>query len=315
MSSVEVCKQMFENMKDIDFPNVRNRIYGKEEMSGCHEPKENKGNTHHCEGCGVVINDCTCIWNNFRNLYEMLRDLSIKSDQQWDLMYKTQDNLSKRIHEVSDTCIHNNGIICKDLNRLEERVNTINSNVLTAGATEMFIESNVRNIHKRIDELPSSDYDERINSLENINIEKRLISLESEHLANCLDPKVWVHVAERLDKLESVSSRAEILCDNFGMMIERVLEPNVTNLHKRIDELETQVKELNRYQDVTHAQHRLFVNRKLPHKCPSCDLTGAIMIENMEEAARFDSNVVMKTNDGRLFIWCKSCKGEGIVWG
>jgi DNA repair exonuclease SbcCD ATPase subunit len=47
-----------------------------------------------------------------------------------------------------------------------------------------------------------NDHDKRIDDLENICAEKRLIQLESAHLANCLDPKVWVHVNERLEKLE-----------------------------------------------------------------------------------------------------------------
>jgi uncharacterized coiled-coil protein SlyX len=73
-------------------------------MSGCHEPKDNI-NTHPCSGCGVAVCDCKCIYNNFRNLYGIVRDLSIKTDEQWDLMYKTQDSLSKRISKLEDNCI------------------------------------------------------------------------------------------------------------------------------------------------------------------------------------------------------------------
>lgn len=52
---------------------------------------------------------------------------------------------------------------------------------------------------------------------------------------------------------------------------------------------------------------------KIPHKCPVCDFSGAIQLESMEEITRFKD--VMKTDDGRYFIWCKSCEGKGIVWG
>lgn len=75
-----------------------------------------------------------------------------------------------------------------------------------------------------------------------------------------------------------------------------------------------EVKELKRFQDITSQQYEKVINKKHPHKCPVCDFSGAIMLETIKEITRF-SSVVLNTNDGRSFIWCTSCKGEGIVWG
>lgn len=174
-------------------------------MSGCHEPKEEP----------KILTDLRAMADDILSLIGQLEGLDEKVSQHWDLNYKAQENLSKRIHEISDTCIHNNGIVCKDLDTLEERVNTINSSVLTAGATEMFIESNVRNIHKRIDELPSSDYDERINDLENIGVEQRLIRIEN-CFRSVLDSGKKIGISK--DKLIERKPHKCPVCESKGLV-------------------------------------------------------------------------------------------------
>ncbi len=70
-------------------------------------------------------------------------------------------------------------------------------------------------------------------------------------------------------------------------------------LSKEIGLLEARFRELERFQDVTHAQHRLFVNRKVPHKCPMCN----------------DGIRCAPGSGGLGLTNCKTCEGKGIVWG
>lgn len=86
-----------------------------------------------------------------------------------------------------------------------------------------------------------------------------------------------------------------------------------------INELEDKIKGLiERLEDVEKWRKGIKIladQSKKPHKCPVCDFTGAIELERMDEISRFSSNEIMKTDDGRYFIFCRSCEGKGIVWG
>lgn len=212
-------------------------------MSGCQSPEENKGNTHHCDGCGVVINDCTCICNNFRKLYEMFSDLSIKSDQQWDLMYKTQDSLSKRMSKLEEA-YQADAMVAKD--------------IIFDGA-------------RRNEELRQvkSDCDSHCGAI------------------SVLEDKMKQSTEWMMDKQEKL----KFLDDGIDQVKDE--------LSKEIGLLEARFRELERFQDVTHAQHRLFINKKSPHKCPMCD-----------------DGIRLQPGSGGLGLTnCKTCEGKGIVWG
>jgi predicted nuclease with TOPRIM domain len=77
----------------------------------------------------------------------------------------------------------------------------------------------------------------------------------------------------------------------------RQLDENRKISH-RVDELETEIKELKRFQDITHEQYKLITDRKRPHKCPVCD--------------GFGKKLYLIAQESRL---CDTCEGKGIVWG
>ena len=167
-------------------------------MVSC-EKSEDQNNSHICVGCGQYVTDCKCIWGMHRELYQMFSDLSLKVDNHWELLYKADENLSKRFLKAEEL-------------------------------------------------LKFSDHDERIHDLENIQAESRLIGLEK-----CL-------------------------------------------------------KELNRFQDITHEQYK-FNTKKKPHKCPLCDGKGKDTNRLVMDGVKEPSTINMKNPD------CIACEGKGIVWG
>jgi DnaJ-class molecular chaperone len=75
----------------------------------------------------------------------------------------------------------------------------------------------------------------------------------------------------------------------------------IEDMQKKIDKLEKSLKEIERFQDITHEEYKLNIKRKKPHKCPVCEGEGyyALCIE----ACSFK------------LTSCESCEGKGIVWG
>jgi DnaJ-class molecular chaperone len=120
------------------------------------------------------------------------------------------------------------------------------------------------------------------------------------------------------------------------------LYENVSPMVKKIQELEYRIKqlELQYYSLQTHKNYQIEENRKIsrrvdeleiqiekcialgsrayhskkPHKCPVCLGSGAIQLETLDEVQKWNVTK-MCTADGTWFFWCKSCKGEGFIWG
>lgn len=103
----------------------------------------------------------------------------------------------------------------------------------------------------------------------------------------------FLDIEKRLNKLESSTLTQE-------------LDPKVWyHISKRLDAIEP---------IVNVAEKVLEQMGKKPYKCPNCDFSGALQLESVEEVVRFGKDV-MHTSDGKPFIWCIACKGNGIVWG
>ncbi len=159
----------------------------------------------------------------------------------------------------------------------------------------------IQRLEERIKELERSDYDERIHDLENVEAEPRLNNLESARLTQHLDPKVWVYVNERLDKLESMVS----------------LE---------IAHLEARTRELERFQDITHLEYKA---KRKPHKCPVCDgrkKTTEIKKETLKLHDNEHCKMLAPHSCWNMCMSCKgafhheyedclTCEGKGVVWG
>jgi chaperonin cofactor prefoldin len=97
-------------------------------------------------------------------------------------------------------------------------------------------------------------------------------------------------------------------------------------LNKRIERLELTIKELQRFQDITHEQYKKIVRDKKPYNCPVCDGEGnkGIINENLDPSTycycKNDieiGNIHVTCGKAKInvFIDCVICKGKGIVWG
>lgn len=124
------------------------------------------------------------------------------------------------------------------------------------------------------------------------NLSNRLEKIESNQLAQQLDPKVWVHVNDRLEKLES---KIGVLDFNNWMAIIQDLEKK---MQSKLDNM-MEVFKCNWAAD----QSRKSVK---PHKCPVCSTAGLVWDITSEEGLPWPNSEKIK---------CSSCHGKGIVWG
>jgi formate dehydrogenase maturation protein FdhE len=142
---------------------------------------------------------------------------------------------------------------------------------------------------------------------------------------------------ERIDRLEQsrnhtsentkkIVERIEKLEKSFDMELAQKLiyegvltHASILKLQKNIEELEKwkesaiekniqyvkRIKELERFQEITHAQYKNIIKKTHPHKCPVCHGIGKreniLLPEQIENPKRF--------------IECNACEGKGIVWG
>lgn len=91
MSAKEVAQIMLDNLEGMDFPHVRNQVYKEEKMAGCHNPGLNE-TLALCEHDVPVKYGCLAC--------HAAENEKEKSSVEWDMMYKTTENLSKRILEL-----------------------------------------------------------------------------------------------------------------------------------------------------------------------------------------------------------------------
>lgn len=106
---------------------------------------------------------------------------------------------------------------------------------------------------------------------------------------------------ERIEKLEAQEAHINKLHEMINME-DRITAGDVL---KRLTLIEGEIKEINRFHDVTLAQYRINHIKK-PHKCPVCDGNGIMWDITNKEGLPWP---------GSQKIECKSCEGKGIVWG
>lgn len=74
-------------------------------------------------------------------------------------------------------------------------------------------------------------------------------------------------------------------------------------INEKFNEIEKEIKELKRFQDITHEQYKA---KKTPHKCPVCEGCG-------------NDKGIRKDHPNFEFFYtyspCNACEGKGIVWG
>lgn len=133
---------------------------------------------------------------------------------------------------------------------------------------------------------------------------ERIIKLE-EHLnkiyemINMEDRITAGDVLNRLTLLEEKISLHEI-------NLNRKWQAN-TELSNRLSEIESHLKEVCRFQDITNAQYKVNIHKK-PHKCPVCDGNKKRIYLNTDvNGDNFKSQVQENK--------CHVCEGKGIVWG
>lgn len=274
-------------------------------MSGCHPTHEDED-----------FQNVSPIMKMIQDLMERVRVLEDSSAKQWDLSYKADENLSKR------------------LEKLNSEMNVFLSRLIQVEESYSGLFHDYNHLEDAIAELRShetEDHDERIHDLENIGAEQRLVRLESERLTNQLDPKVWAHVAERLDKLESMTSMLDLMikAKEFGVQmaegnrymeclagLENKLNDKIIRLEERYKfvpiDYQNMRKELSETYDRTWEKldylkaqievlfDKLKLNMRNKVTCRQCEGNGTIYISPISDCGQSNK--------------CPKCHGDGWLW-
>ncbi|MDP4145593.1 MAG: hypothetical protein Q8936_14095 [Bacillota bacterium] len=78
-------------------------------------------------------------------------------------------------------------------------------------------------------------------------------------------------------------------------------------------EAEKRLIELERFQEITHAQYQKVIKEKKPHTCPNCGGLG--LYYNAPTNSMYEQLVDTKDEQGRIVKNCYACEGKGIIWG
>ncbi len=146
---------------------------GREKEMNCQDIRDEG---MHCDFCEVSHpSDYDCDENILAN---MILDLDRKVNDQWEINYKSIENISKRMSKIEDICVTDSLIFT-----MRQTIETwqkgceVQLNVLMKCNQEL--EKRVDKIEEEIETYDLSDHDERINDIENIGAESRLIRLEA----------------------------------------------------------------------------------------------------------------------------------------
>jgi len=139
-----------------------------------------------------------------------------------------------------------------------------------------------------------------MNIEEKIDLDMRLAKLEKsrenhrERLDNHFD--FWRELREKIEGIY-VSTQFDI-----------------DRITGEIDKLKLEIKEIKRFQDITHLQYKKVIGHaeKSPYKCPVCDGTTEMRVH---EVAEKDYQIAKKGQLITKISQCSACEGEGIVWG
>lgn len=172
-------------------------------------------------------------------------------------------------------------------------------NTAISNMNKSFCEGLSNQIDKDLIKLSLPDIKElekRIDCLENKNIDhqiKRIAELEAQVIAiNKQKFSEFHHLKPNIEELEK---KIIELRNNLSMEISQIRREEIENL-------KLQIKELERFQDITRAQYEKVMenSRIVPHKCPIC--------YGQKVSLQHDSN-------GGALSTCHPCEGKGIVWG
>jgi predicted RNase H-like nuclease (RuvC/YqgF family) len=151
-----------------------------------------------------------------------------------------------------------------------------------------------------------------------IELRNRIESLHEFKLRQIDDNKKISRRVDEIDKkinetqldLES-HCEASIIDNEYADEQIRSKFKEIDDLKSKFADLEKQIKELKRFQDITHKQYQ---NRKKPHKCPVCEGTRYSKPEFI--TAMSVDGVQCKVGD-TIFSksLCGACEGKGIVCG
>lgn len=208
--------------------------------------------------------------------------------------HELPNEVEERYGVKCDNCGINQWELCTLENAIK-RWNTKDKENRAWGAVRS-LQEEIKGLHAHINKIHDMvNTEDRITASD---VLIRLTKLESSKLSQELDPKVWVFVNERLDKLESSVNMMslELKAKEFKVDLDKgsMFMECLVGLE---DKLQSQINESR--------EQFMSINGKRPHICPVCNGLGKR--ENI-----FLVEQILTTD---RFIHCNACKGEGIVWG
>lgn len=227
-------------------------------------------------------------------LFRWLNDLS-------ELRHETNQNEGCTRAKVENDLIPQVTMLWDDMSKLRKNFDSLCEHMGTR--TVDFVIKDCE-FHKRLEKLEQTPcMTEWVNKTES-RFEK-LENLVHPKIDGCDRAESFLQVIRRLEKQnEKLKNRMEHLERRVSNALPEIVKsiPDMpSNDDIKLNDLLGRIKELERFQDITHAQYQKVITAKVPHKCPICSGT-CIRPEYVI------GSCLMKNQP------CGVCEG-GIVWG
>lgn len=115
---------------------------------------------------------------------------------------------------------------------------------------------------------------------------------------------------------EILNREWELLDKNEKYYQDGIELPTIHNkktIEERFSDLELRLKEVQRFQDITHEQYISIAKKEKPHACPVCGGNGTIFIHNQQMSA-LESMAIKRDEREIPYKDCHACEGKGVLW-
>lgn len=207
----------------------------------CKRCYENSRNTHPCIGCGVPVCDCKCIWNSFREMYQMFSKLDTRVEELEDRIKHTEEDLNY---------VPTTEALCA----LVERVKELEESYQGQFHEISNLEDEVAALQSHADKVDTC-FGEVLESGKTFHVSKETIGKTVE---KSLDARL--SLTQRIDELKERLDKHELITKNdiHGL----------TQCHNNL---------MYRVLDMKDENEDVYKTEKSPHKCPVCEGKGGFL--------------------------------------